>query len=80
MYSSTLVAALTGAVLVSAQGPPPPPVLLTSTQSSVLPVAPTPFAGFETNEGALIYDGPVQPGFTGQFLTMDRYTLNEREN
>ena len=47
------------------QGPPPPPQTLTATQSGVLPVLPTPFSGIETNEGAIVYDGPPNPGFVG---------------
>jgi len=44
---------------------PPPASLLTSTKSGVVPIAPTPFPGVETLEGAIIYDGPPVPGFTG---------------
>lgn len=57
-YSIFLIA------VIRAQAPPPP-VLLTSTQSGVDPVVPTPFSGVETLEGAIIYDGPPIPGFTG---------------
>ena len=67
MYSELLLPAL-GATLVFAQGegagyPPPPPVLLATALSGVLPVLPTstPFAGIETEEGALVYDGPANP-------------------
>lgn len=48
-----------------AQGPAPEPSTLTSTQSGVLPVAPTPFPGEQTIEGALTYNGPPIPGFVG---------------
>jgi hypothetical protein len=48
-----------------AEGVPPPPVLLNATKSGVLPVEPTPFNGVETEEGAIIYDGPPNPGFAG---------------
>lgn len=56
-----------GAALASAQAPPPE-VALTSTMSGVLPVLPTatPAPVIETEEGAIIYDGPANPGFTGQ--------------
>jgi len=67
MYAKHLLPAL-GASLVVAQGagegnPPPPPVLLSTIKSGVLPVIPTetPFAGVETEEGAIIYDGPANP-------------------
>lgn len=65
-----LLIALGAAVLAKAQVPqvqgvPPPASLLTETKSGVLPVAPTPFAGVETEEGAIIYDGPKNPGFEG---------------
>lgn len=58
-YIAPLVAA------VRAQGPPPSPVLLTTTQSGVDPIVPTPFNGVETIEGAITYDGPPIPGFVG---------------
>ena len=67
MYASLLLPAL-GAALVSCQGaglgnPPPPPQTLSTTMSGVLPVIPTetPFAGVETEEGAIVYDGPANP-------------------
>jgi len=63
MYTS-LILPFVGAALAAAQVPPPP-VLLTATESGVLPVLPTGFAGVETEEGAIIYDGPANPGFTG---------------
>ncbi|KAF2103517.1 Cu,Zn superoxide dismutase-like protein [Rhizodiscina lignyota] len=52
-------------VAITAAQAPPPPVLLTSTQSGVDPIVPTPFSGVETIEGAITYDGPPIPGFTG---------------
>ncbi|KAJ4387253.1 Cell surface superoxide dismutase [Cu-Zn] 4 [Gnomoniopsis smithogilvyi] len=58
-------AALARAQVSQAQGAPPPASLLTATKSGVLPVAPTPFTGVETEEGAIIYDGPMNPGFAG---------------
>jgi hypothetical protein len=56
--------------LASAQ-PPPPPVLLTASKSGVLPVVPTNFPGAETDEGAIIYQGPVNPGFEGEHHLRD---------
>jgi hypothetical protein len=64
MYASLLLPVVALAARVTAQAPPPP-VLLTATESGVLPVLPTPFSGVETIEGAIIYDGPANPGFTG---------------
>lgn len=58
-------AALARAQASQVQGVPPPASLLTATKSGVLPVAPTPFAGVETEEGAITYDGPMNPGFAG---------------
>lgn len=58
-------AALAKAQITQVQGVPPPASLLTETKSGVLPVAPTPFAGVETEEGAITYDGPMNPGFVG---------------
>lgn len=58
-------AALAQAQVSQVQGVPPPFSLLTQTKSGVLPVAPTPFAGVETEEGAITYDGPMNPGFVG---------------
>lgn len=54
------------AAIVNAQMPPAP-VLLMTAMSGVLPVLPTatPFAGVETIEGAITYDGPANPGFSG---------------
>lgn len=67
MHAKLMLPAL-GAALVRAQGagegyPPPPPQTLSTTKSGVLPVIPTatPFAGVETNEGAIVYDGPANP-------------------
>ena len=69
MFSKQVSAAVLLAAVASAQAPPPP-VLLTTVQSGVLPVLPTatpgPFAGIETVEGALVNDGPANPGFTGE--------------
>lgn len=56
-------------------GPAPPVSTLTSTQSGVLPIAPTPFPGVETIEGAITYDGPIVPGFTGMFICIMVYHL-----
>ncbi|KAL9114443.1 MAG: hypothetical protein Q9227_001524 [Pyrenula ochraceoflavens] len=58
---------LLGAAALAVASPqaPPDPVLLTMTKSGVLPVAPTPFNGVETLEGAIINDGPMNPGFVG---------------
>lgn len=65
----TVLAILGAAALARAQslaqGIPPPASLLTETKSGVLPVAPTPFVGVETEEGAIIYDGEMNPGFVG---------------
>ena len=67
MYTNVLLAAC-GAALVRAQGagegfPPPPPQTLSTALSGVLPVLPTatPFAGVETEEGAIIDQGPANP-------------------
>jgi hypothetical protein len=57
----------TGLVALVAAQAPPSPVLLTTTMSGVVPIAPTPFNGVETIEGAIIYDGPAIDGFTGLF-------------
>ncbi|KAJ4402640.1 Cell surface superoxide dismutase [Cu-Zn] 4 [Gnomoniopsis sp. IMI 355080] len=72
MPSTLLLSLLGAAALATAQGVtsqvqgvPPPASLLTATKSGVLPVAPTPFTGVETEEGAIIYDGPMNPGFAG---------------
>jgi hypothetical protein len=59
-----LVHAVSLVAAVRAQAPPSA-VILTSTQSGVDPVVPTPFTGIETLEGAIIYDGPPIEGFTG---------------
>ena len=53
--------------------PAPSPSTLTTTQSGVLPIAPTPFPGLETIEGAITYDGPTVDGFTGTFRTFEHY-------
>jgi len=70
MHSALLLLPALGAAFVAAQGkglgnPPPPPMTLTSAMSGVLPVIPTatPFAGVETEEGAIVYDGPANPSF-----------------
>ena len=69
MYASALLVAV-GAALVRCQGdgegnPPPAPQTLSTTLSGVLPVLPTatpgPFAGVETEEGAIIDQGPANP-------------------
>lgn len=73
MFTQLLVFASTA--LAAAQGPPPPPVLLTVTKSGVDPIVPTPFPGVETIEGAITYDGPPVPGFTGLFTPMLRSTF-----
>ncbi|KAI9691442.1 MAG: hypothetical protein M1822_007513 [Bathelium mastoideum] len=71
MYASILLAVVS-ATCVCAQGageglPPPPPQTLSTTLSGVLPVIPTatpgPFAGVETEEGAIIDQGPANPSF-----------------
>ena len=64
MYTKVLLSTLSGLVLVSAQAPPPVSIL-SATKSGVLPVAPTPFVGEPTIEGAITYDGNPIPGFTG---------------
>ncbi|QIX00623.1 hypothetical protein AMS68_006140 [Peltaster fructicola] len=72
MYNNALRLLVSTAALANAQslaqGPAPPEVLLSATQSGVLPVLPTatPFTGVETIEGAIVFDGPSNPGFTGQ--------------
>jgi hypothetical protein len=70
MHTFALVPALCAAyALAQGEGegyPPPPPATLTSTLSGVLPVIPseTPaFSGVETEEGAIIYDGPANPRY-----------------
>jgi len=73
MYTKSFIPAFAGLAMASAQAVPlvqgdaPAPVLLTSTMSGVLPIAPTPFAGVETIEGAITYDGNPMPGFIGEF-------------
>ncbi|KAK3673190.1 hypothetical protein LTR78_007030 [Recurvomyces mirabilis] len=70
MYAVALIPAL-GAAVAMAQGqgagyPPPPPMTLSTTLSGVLPVLPTQtpgFSGVETEEGAIVYDGPANPSF-----------------
>jgi len=64
MHKYILLASLVGLVSAKPQAPPSP-VLLATTKSGVIPVAPTPFPGVETIEGALIDDGPPLPGFIG---------------
>jgi len=69
MYAALLLPALCAAVaLPQGEGegyPPPPSQTLSTTMSGVLPVIPTetpgPFAGVETEEGAIVYDGPANP-------------------
>jgi len=61
MHANLVLSFLTGLVAVNAQSPS----ILKSTFSAVLPVLPTPFSGVETIEGAIVYDGPPVPGFTG---------------
>lgn len=56
-----------------AQGIPPPASRLTMTMSGVLPVAPTPFPGVDTLEGAIINDGPPMPGFVGMPLPLHHH-------
>ncbi|KAI9743059.1 MAG: hypothetical protein M1818_003354 [Claussenomyces sp. TS43310] len=67
MHTKSLLAAWSGLTLVRAQaeGPAPTPSVLSTTQSGVLPILPTPFSGVETIEGAITYDGPAIAGFTG---------------
>jgi hypothetical protein len=68
MLTKKLLVAVSGMALVSAQVPPPTGILST-VLSGVLPVLPTetPFTGLETIEGAIVNDGPVEVGFTGEF-------------
>lgn len=68
MYTKQFLAAVGGVALANAQAPPPVSTLST-TMSGVLPVLPsqTPFLGVGTIEGAIIYDGPMNPGFTGKY-------------
>lgn len=72
-----LLGSLAPVVLAKAQAPPAP-VLLTTAESGVLPVLPTatPFVGVETLEGAIIYDGPMNPGFTGMFTVYEYSELS----
>lgn len=69
MHASVLLALLGSAsALPQGEGegyPPPPPETLATTLSGVLPVLPTqaPFTGVETEEGAIVYDGPMNPSF-----------------
>lgn len=63
MFAKLHLPALSGLALVSAQAV----IILTSTQSGVDPIVPTPFPGVPTIEGAITYDGPPVPGFTGRF-------------
>jgi hypothetical protein len=67
MLAKQFFVALGGMVFVSAQVPPPTGILST-VLSGVLPVLPTetPFTGLETIEGAIVNDGPVVVGFTGE--------------
>jgi hypothetical protein len=67
MHSKQLLAAGTFALVNAA--PPPVSTLstLSTTMSGVLPYLPisTGFTGVEIIEGAIVYDGPVVDGFTG---------------
>jgi hypothetical protein len=67
MHAKKSLVVMGGVALVSAQVPPPTGILST-TLSGVLPVLPTetPFTGLETIEGAIVDDGPVVEGFTGE--------------
>jgi hypothetical protein len=67
MNAKQFLVGLGGIALASAQVPPPTGILST-TLSGVLPVLPTetPFTGLGTIEGAIVYDGPVVEGFTGE--------------
>ena len=70
MFAKTLLVAVGGIALASAQEYPPtsvPVSTLSTVQSGVLPYLPTqtPFTGLETIEGAIVYDGPMVDGFTG---------------
>lgn len=67
MHIKIFLSVLSSIALVQAQvaAPAPAPSTLTTTQSGVLPIAPTPFPGLETIEGAITYDGPIVEGFTG---------------
>lgn len=66
MYATLLLAGAAAAYAqTQVQGPAAPASTLTETMSGVLPVAPTGFAGVETEEGAIVYDGPANPSFTG---------------
>lgn len=69
MFSKTLILlsslAATSTAQSVAQGFAPAPSRLTATQSGVLPIAPTPFPGVDTIQGAITYDGNPMPGFTG---------------
>jgi hypothetical protein len=69
MLAKQFLVAVSGMVFVSAQVPPPTGILST-VLSGVLPVLPTetPFTGLETIEGAIVNDGPVVVGFTGEML------------
>lgn len=69
MHAKQFLVALGGIALASAQVPPPTGILST-TLSGVLPVLPTetPFTGLETIEGAIVNDGSVVEGFTGEVL------------
>lgn len=57
-----------GAVASAQYQPPPSPVLLSTTKSGVLPVLPpSPFAGVETLEGAIMMKGPPNASYTGVY-------------
>lgn len=77
MFAKLLVLGASAA-LVAAQGeglgyPPPPVQTLSTTKSGALPVIPTetpgPFTGIETNEGALVYDGPANPRSVAKLMS-----------
>jgi hypothetical protein len=73
MLAKEFLVGLGGIAPASAQVPPPTGILST-TLSGVLPVLPTetPLTGLETIEGAIVDDGPVVEGFTGEvFLFLD---------
>jgi hypothetical protein len=47
------------------EAPPPPPQRLNTTKSGVIPTLPTPFAGVDTLQGAIIMPLPPNPGYVG---------------
>jgi len=72
MLTKQFLVAAGGMVFVSAQVPPPTGILST-VLSGVLPVLPTetPFTGLETIEGAIVNDGPLVVGFTGELAFLE---------